>query len=92
VGGSARAIRSLVGPKLGAAELGEAIAILTSTPGADVVSRYGVHEPRVRTLAAGALILAAIQERLRVPLRVSRGGVREGAAAEIVARSRREAA
>jgi exopolyphosphatase/guanosine-5'-triphosphate,3'-diphosphate pyrophosphatase len=92
VGGSARAIRAIVGPTLGADELEHAIAILASTAGTEVVARYGVHEPRVRTLAAGAVILRAIQERLGVPLRVSRGGVREGAAAQLVAEARRAAA
>ena len=42
------------------------------------------------TLPAGAVILAAIRERLAVPLRIGRGGVREGALLELV--SRREAA
>jgi exopolyphosphatase/guanosine-5'-triphosphate,3'-diphosphate pyrophosphatase len=92
VGGSARAIRSIVGEKLGRRELEEAIAILASTAGEDIVERYGVHDQRVRTLAAGAIILAAIQERLGVPVRVTRGGVREGAAAELAAAPRRVAA
>jgi exopolyphosphatase/pppGpp-phosphohydrolase len=55
-------------------------------PAAEVVERFGVDEARVPTLAAGTVILAALQARLGVPLRVARGGLREGAVAELAAR------
>ena len=90
VGGSARALRSVIGPRLGAEELAELAEILARTPGREIVELYGVDEQRVQTLAAGAVILAGLCERLHVPLRVVRGGVREGAALELT--SRREAA
>jgi len=91
VGGSARAIRSIVGPDLGPDELDEVAGILARTPAAEIAGLYDVHLERVKTLAAGALILEALQARLHVPLRVVRGGgVREGAAIELAAR--REAA
>ena len=91
VGGSARAIRSIVGPDLGPDELDEVAGILARTPAAEIAGLYDVHLERVKTLAAGALILEALQSRLHVPLRVVRGGgVREGAAIELAAR--REAA
>jgi exopolyphosphatase / guanosine-5'-triphosphate,3'-diphosphate pyrophosphatase len=90
VGGSARAIKSIVGPDLGAEELDRVLDVLARLPAAKVVARYGVEPDRIPTLPAGAVILAAIRERLAVPLRVGRGGVREGALLELV--SRREAA
>jgi exopolyphosphatase/guanosine-5'-triphosphate,3'-diphosphate pyrophosphatase len=83
VGGSARALRSLLGAKLGPEELHEATVILARTPAKEIVELYGIDPQRVRTLAAGAVILGAITERLGVPLRVVRGGVREGAAGEL---------
>jgi exopolyphosphatase/pppGpp-phosphohydrolase len=84
VGGSARALRSLLGAKLGPAELHEATAILARTPAKETVELYGIDPQRVHTLAAGAIILSAICDRLGgVPLRVVRGGVREGAAGEL---------
>ena len=84
VGGSARALRSIIGPDLGAAELEEVTAILARTPANEIAALYGLHFERVLTLAAGAIILAALRERLHVPLRVVRGGgVREGAAIEL---------
>jgi len=61
--------------------------ILARTPAREIAELYDVHFERVRTLAAGAVILAALQARLHVPLRVVRGGgVREGAAIELAAR------
>jgi exopolyphosphatase/guanosine-5'-triphosphate,3'-diphosphate pyrophosphatase len=92
VGGSARAIRSIAGQRLGADDLERVIALLARTPGRELVDRYGIHEPRVRTLTAGAIILRAVQQRLGVPLRVSRGGVRDGAAAELAEQTQRAAA
>jgi exopolyphosphatase/guanosine-5'-triphosphate,3'-diphosphate pyrophosphatase len=83
VGGSARALRSIVGGVLGADELDEVAGILARTRAADITELYGIDFERVRTLAAGAVILGALQERLHVPLRVVRGGVREGAALEL---------
>jgi len=83
VGGSARALRSIVGSVLGADELDEVAGILARTRGSEITALYGLDPERVRTLAAGAVILGALQERLHVPLRVVRGGVREGAALEL---------
>jgi exopolyphosphatase/guanosine-5'-triphosphate,3'-diphosphate pyrophosphatase len=84
VGGSARALRAIVGPDLDAAALDEATDILARTPAREIAALYGVHLERVLTLAAWAVILAALRERLHVPLRVVRGGgVREGAALEL---------
>lgn len=86
VGGSARALRDIVGPMLGADELDELAEILARTPSREITELYGIPADRVRTLAAGAVILGAIRERLHVPLRVVRGGVREGAVLELSTR------
>ena len=83
VGGSARALRSIVGSELGADELDEVAGILARTPAREIVELYGIESNRVCTLAAGAVILGAIRERLHVPFQVVRGGVREGAALEL---------
>jgi len=90
VGGSARALRDIVGAKLGAAEIDNLVGILARTPAAEIVELYGVDPQRVRTLTAGALIFELLCERLGVPLRVARGGVREGAVIEL--ENEREAA
>ena len=53
VGGSARALRDIVGAKLGADELDELVGILARTRAREIVELYGVDRQRVRTLAAG---------------------------------------
>jgi exopolyphosphatase / guanosine-5'-triphosphate,3'-diphosphate pyrophosphatase len=78
-GGTARALRKLVGGELGPSELEAAIGILHEQRSSRVAKAYGIDRGRARTLIAGALILEAVQCRLNVPLRVSRAGLREGA-------------
>ena len=78
VGGSARAVAKLVGDRLGADELSEAVRILRSRPRAEICEAYGVGKARAATLAAGAVILEEAHRRLGVPLEVVRAGLREG--------------
>jgi exopolyphosphatase/guanosine-5'-triphosphate,3'-diphosphate pyrophosphatase len=79
-GGTARALRKLVGPDLAPDELAAALTILENRPSARIARTFGIDRERARTLPAGAIILAAVQERLGVPVRVARSGLREGAA------------
>jgi exopolyphosphatase/pppGpp-phosphohydrolase len=79
VGGSARALKRIVGSRLGSDELEAALALLAVTPAAEIVARFGVNADRVDTLAGGAAILTELQARLNTPLKVVRGGIREGA-------------
>jgi exopolyphosphatase / guanosine-5'-triphosphate,3'-diphosphate pyrophosphatase len=90
VGGSARALKSMLGGELGPGELASAVSLLAQLSAAEIIERYGIEPDRAATLPAGAVILAAIRSRLGVPLRVGRGGVREGALLELD--SRRQAA
>ena len=84
-GGSARALRRIVGRTLGASELEMAIASLTGRSPAKIARKYGVELRRARTLLAGTVILAEVNAKLGVPLEVARGGMREGLAAEMLA-------
>jgi exopolyphosphatase/guanosine-5'-triphosphate,3'-diphosphate pyrophosphatase len=86
VGGSARALKRLQCAQLGPEELEDAIDLLTDTPTGEVALMFGLDEQRARTLLAGALILSAFQDLLGVPLEVVRGGLRDGALAELAAR------
>jgi exopolyphosphatase/guanosine-5'-triphosphate,3'-diphosphate pyrophosphatase len=79
-GGTARALRKLVGWELEAEEFDVALRILGNRPSAKVAKTFGLHAHRARTLAAGIVILSCLQGRLGVPLEVSRAGLREGAA------------
>ena len=85
-GGTARALRKLVGPELGPAELAEALELVTGSVSKELAAEYRIARWRARLLPAGALILAEIQSRLGVPLRVARGGLREGAALQLFER------
>lgn len=86
VGGSARALKRLAGSRLGAGELERVAELLGTTSSADLIDKHGVDPDRVRTMAAGALILSGIQRRLGTPLKVVRAGLREGALLELTAR------
>lgn len=79
VGGSARALKRIAGGRIGAPELEDALEQLATTPTGVLARRYGIGEERARTLPAGAVIYSALQRRLDTPLKVQRGGLREGA-------------
>ena len=79
IGGSARALKRIVGGRLGRAELDSLLVLLADTPTGELVERHGIAADRVRTLPGGAVILSEIQRVLGTPLRVQRGGLREGA-------------
>jgi exopolyphosphatase / guanosine-5'-triphosphate,3'-diphosphate pyrophosphatase len=86
-GGSARALRKLVGSRLGPEELAAAFELLERTPSARIAERFGLSPARARTLAGGALILSEIRRRVGVELHVSRAGLREGALRSLLAQS-----
>jgi exopolyphosphatase / guanosine-5'-triphosphate,3'-diphosphate pyrophosphatase len=79
VGGSARALRKLVGRTLGRDELGAAMELLRGVPAEELAERYDIDARRARTLPAGAAIVAEFQSLLQVPLEVGKAGLREGA-------------
>jgi exopolyphosphatase/pppGpp-phosphohydrolase len=84
-GGSARALRRLVGRSLGAEELEQVIDSLTGRTPAKIARKHGIELRRARTLLAGTVILAEVNLKLGVPFEVARGGMREGLAAEMLA-------
>ena len=88
VGGSARAIAKLVGRRLGERELDDALELLSARRAAKVARLYRIDVERARVLPAGALILAEVVRRLGVPLRLGRGGLREGVALSLLAEAR----
>jgi len=84
-GGSARSLRKLAGRTLGEQELAEAVRTTAKRTSAQLSLELGLDPLRARTLLAGTLILAEAQRRLGVPLEIARGGLREGAAAALLA-------
>jgi exopolyphosphatase / guanosine-5'-triphosphate,3'-diphosphate pyrophosphatase len=91
-GGTARALRRIVGRHLDEQELLAALWLLSVEPSEAIADGYGIPLERARTLAAGALILLEARRRLGVPLEVARGGVREGAVLGLIAELAAEAA
>jgi exopolyphosphatase/guanosine-5'-triphosphate,3'-diphosphate pyrophosphatase len=85
-GGTARALRKLVGADLTDDALAEAVAALARRTKREIAKELGVDRARAATLTGGALILLEVQRRLNVPLGVARGGLREGAAALLLDR------
>jgi exopolyphosphatase/guanosine-5'-triphosphate,3'-diphosphate pyrophosphatase len=84
-GGTARALRKVVGERLGADELASALDIALRMRPRKLALRFGIPEWRAPLLPGGALLLAEVQRLLAVPLLVSASGFRDGAALELVA-------
>jgi exopolyphosphatase / guanosine-5'-triphosphate,3'-diphosphate pyrophosphatase len=84
VGGTATSLRRLVGAELEHETLERGIRVLSTTPIGDIAERFELDPERVRLLPAGILILEAISDLLRLPLRIARGGLREGILLELV--------
>jgi len=84
VGGTATSLRRLVGAELEHETLERGIRVLSTTPIAEVAERFELDAERVRLLPAGILILEAISDLLGLPLRIARGGLREGILLELV--------
>ena len=90
VGGTTTSMRRLVGAELAHETLERGIRVLSQTAIADVAARFELDPERVRLLPAGILVLEALSDRLALPLRIARGGLREGVLLELL--EEREAA
>jgi exopolyphosphatase / guanosine-5'-triphosphate,3'-diphosphate pyrophosphatase len=85
VGGTATSLRRLVGAELSYETLERGIRVLSLTAIAEVAERFELDPERVRLLPAGILVLEALSKCLDLPLRIARGGLREGVLLELVA-------
>jgi exopolyphosphatase/guanosine-5'-triphosphate,3'-diphosphate pyrophosphatase len=84
VGGTATSLRRLLGAELSHETLERGIRVLCTTPIEEVAARFELDVERVRLLPAGILVLEAISDLLELPLRIARGGLREGVLLELV--------
>jgi exopolyphosphatase / guanosine-5'-triphosphate,3'-diphosphate pyrophosphatase len=84
VGGTATSLRRLLGAELVHETLERGVRVLCMTPIDEVASRFELDRERVRLLPAGILVLEAISDLLALPLRIARGGLREGVLLELV--------
>jgi exopolyphosphatase / guanosine-5'-triphosphate,3'-diphosphate pyrophosphatase len=83
VGGTATSLRRLVGAELSYDTLERGVRVLSMTPIAQVAERFELDPERVKLLPAGILVLEALSQRLSLPLRIARGGLREGVLLEL---------
>ncbi len=72
------------GAELSHETLERGIRVLCTTPIDEVAARFELDVERVRLLPAGILVLEAISDLLELPLRIARGGLREGVLLELV--------
>jgi exopolyphosphatase/guanosine-5'-triphosphate,3'-diphosphate pyrophosphatase len=86
VGGTARAVKKLVGRTLGPDELREALRVVRRSPAGEIAAEHGTEIWRAQALPAGIALLLEVQRLLGVPLEVGRGGLREGLALELLDR------
>jgi exopolyphosphatase/guanosine-5'-triphosphate,3'-diphosphate pyrophosphatase len=84
-GGSATSLRRMAGAELSYEALERAIRLLASAPVAEIAERFELDPERVRLLPAGVLILEAVGDCLRTPLKIGNGGIREGVVLELAA-------
>jgi exopolyphosphatase / guanosine-5'-triphosphate,3'-diphosphate pyrophosphatase len=84
VGGTATSLRRLLGAELSHETLERGIRVLSVTPIAEVAARFELDPERIRLLPAGILVLEAMSDLLGLPLRIARGGLREGVLLELV--------
>jgi exopolyphosphatase / guanosine-5'-triphosphate,3'-diphosphate pyrophosphatase len=80
VGGTARAVAKILGPRFGPKKLDTLAERLARLGAVRVVGTLDVTPQRAETLLGGTLVLAEVARRLDAKLEVGRGGVREGAA------------
>ena len=86
VGGSAASLPLIVGPVLDAPALERALGVLAGAPAAEVARMHGLAHERTQLLPAGILVLDAAAQALGGrPLRIGRGGLREGVVLELAA-------
>jgi exopolyphosphatase / guanosine-5'-triphosphate,3'-diphosphate pyrophosphatase len=84
VGGTATSLRRLLGAELSHETLERGIRVLCTTPIPEVAARFELDVERIRLLPAGILVLEAISDLLELPVRIARGGLREGVLLELV--------
>jgi exopolyphosphatase / guanosine-5'-triphosphate,3'-diphosphate pyrophosphatase len=83
VGGTAASLRRLLGAELHHETLERGIRVLSTSSVGEVAERFELDPVRVRLLPAGILVLEALSDLLEMPLRIARGGLREGIILEL---------
>ncbi len=85
IGGTASSLRRMVGNVLEHETMERAIRLITRNTAYEVADEFGLDIERVEVLPAGVMILENIGDRLELPLRIGKGGLREGKLLELLA-------
>lgn len=85
IGGSASSLRRMVGNTLEHETLERAIRLMTENPAECVAEEFGIEVERMQVLPAGVMIIEEVSDRMELPLRIGKGGVREGKLLELLA-------
>jgi exopolyphosphatase/guanosine-5'-triphosphate,3'-diphosphate pyrophosphatase len=85
IGGTASSLRRMVGNVLEHETMERAIRLITRNAAAEVADEFGLDIERVEVLPAGVMILEYIGDQIQQPLRIGKGGVREGKLLELLA-------
>ena len=83
VGGSAASLPTFAGRVLDTGAVERALTELASAPAADLARRHALAPERMALLPAGLIVLGAAADALGRPLRIGRGGLREGVLLEL---------
>jgi exopolyphosphatase / guanosine-5'-triphosphate,3'-diphosphate pyrophosphatase len=83
VGGGTASLRKLCGPLIDRDGVVAALERVCAGPAAEVAKDLDIDARRVRLLPAALVVLGALCELLPEPLRVARGGMREGLALQL---------
>jgi exopolyphosphatase / guanosine-5'-triphosphate,3'-diphosphate pyrophosphatase len=89
VGGGAASLRRVCGDRLDRPTIAATLERLLEGDSASVGERLGLAPERVRLLPAALVVLEAICELVPEPMRIARGGVREGLALQLAGRRQR---
>ena len=84
VGGSASSLQRMAGDELDEDALRNALHLLAAESSEELAVQFGLEPERVRLLPAGLLVLAELSRRLQRPLRICKGGLREGVILEMI--------
>jgi exopolyphosphatase/guanosine-5'-triphosphate,3'-diphosphate pyrophosphatase len=88
IGGSASSLRRMVGAVVDHETLERAVRVITRNPSDEVATQFDLDIDRVRVLPAGVMLLEEASDRLGLPLRVGRGGLREGVVLELLSQDK----
>jgi exopolyphosphatase/guanosine-5'-triphosphate,3'-diphosphate pyrophosphatase len=80
VGGTARAVAKVIGPRFGPRKLDELAERIVQHGAVATTAGLDITPGRIETLLGGTLVLAEVARRLDSKLEIGRGGLREGAA------------